>query len=603
MVKLSDAPLIEGLIEGLRPSEEMGILDWLEEHARFPHSDRNKRFNRETAPWLNPVLEAVASNDNRLVVCRGPVGSSKTTLFEALHQWIPSQDPGPTMTVTQSDDDTADWVETRLIKCLEACDPLKALWPREKVREKIKRDKHLWPHMFSLFGGANLKTLQSKSIRWGLGDEVWMWKRGRVREFEGRFHDRWNRCLLLVSQGATEGSDFSGKYDLTDKRVRHFECPKCKTVQPYEWSSVRWTKYHIDDHPLNGYDYKRIFPTIHYGCKNKDCKQTWKNSPIERRNLSNLGYYIATSDHGISGNVGFHWNAISVYWIDWSTLVYEWLVAMTEKKKGNSEKFWQFHQKRLANDEELSTETNYGDLVHSEYDMEEYANGELIEDEHIRFMTNDKQLDHYWTVIRAWRLDGSSRLLYEGRTLVESEIKALEVKYGVTPNRVTIDAQYDTPSVYAMCARNGWTALHGSKENGFTFYRGRGRARKKELRYVSRIEWANLGTDKTGVLRKCRYMFFSASRIKDILVNLRMGRGVSWELPAAVSKEYAFQIDSEVKRKFINSKTKAEVFDYVRLRENHLWDCEVHQVVLAYAVGLLGGGDYTEEETQDESTG
>lgn len=598
MVKISDSPLIEGLIEGIRPSDEMGIIDWLEEHARFPHSDRNKRFSRETAPWLNPVLEEVANNDNRLIVCRGPVGSSKTTLFEALHQWIPSQEPGPTMTITQSDDDTQDWVETRLIKCLEACDPLRHIWPTEKVREKIKKDKHMWPHMFSLFGGANLKTLQSKSIRWGLGDEVWMWKSGMIREFEGRFHDRWNRRLLLVSQGATEDSEFSKKYDLTDKRVRHFECPKCKKVQPYDWANLKWTTYHLEDNPLNNYDYKKIFPTIHYCCSNKDCGKSWENSPIKRRELSNFGFYVPTSTDSIEGHVGFHWNALSVYWIDWATLVHEWLIAIIEKKKGNSEKFWQFQQKRLANDEELSNDTEYGDLLHYDYELSEYENGEPINDEYIRFMTNDKQINHYWTVIRAWRLDGSSRLIYEGRTLTEGDIKALQEQYKLPSNRVTVDAQYDTPSVYSMCSRNGWIALHGSKEKGFASYKGKSKFRKKEVKFVSAVEVANLGRGPDGRPRSCRYMFFAASRIKDILVNLRNNRGASWELPKTVSKEYAFQIDSEVKRKFINSKTKEEVFDYVKIRDNHLFDAEVHQVAIAYAVGLLGGDSIEAEEEE-----
>lgn len=600
---MSDSPFIDGLVDGLKPSVSLGILDWLEQHARFPHSDRNKRFDRTTAPWLNPVLESFTSNDNKVIICRGPVGSSKTTLFEALHQYIPAQDPGPMMTITQSDDDTAQWVETRLIKCLEACEPLRHLWPREKVREKIKKDRHLWPHMFSLFGGASMNNLQSNSIRFGLGDEAWLWKPGMVREFEGRFHDRWNRRLLLVSQGAKVGSEFSNKYALTDRRVRSFKCPKCDQVQPIELPQLKWDTFYLNDNPLDGYDFRRIFPTIRYECCNSKCDHRWLDKPQERRNLSSLGYYIPTNRDAVDGHVGFHWNVLSVYWISWATLVHEWLIAIEAKKKGNPELFWKFKQKRLAEDEEEVEEKSYGDLLLSDYEIEQYQNGEKIDNEAIRFLTNDKQLDHYWSVVRAWRADGSSRLLYEGRSLTKADIRALQERYMVAPVRVCVDAQYDTPSVYSMCAEEGWTAIHGSKEAGFTHYRGKGKHKKKELSYVSKVEFANLGRDKFGRVRSCRYMFFAASRIKDILVNLRTNRGAPWELPIRVSKEYAKQIDSEVKRRFVDSKTKQDKYDYVKLWDNHLWDCEVHQVVMAYAVGLLSGAvlsvDLEESDSED----
>jgi hypothetical protein len=592
--KVGDSPLLEGLIKGLRPPDRVGVLDWLEHHARFPHSDRNKRFDRTTAPWLNPVIESFVDIDTKLIICRGPVGSSKTTLFEALHQYIPSQDPGPMMTVTQSDEDTTDWVETRLIRCLEACEPLRHLWPRERVKEKIKKDKHLWPHMFSLFGGANLNTLQSKSIRWGLGDEPWLWKKGMIREFEGRFHDRENRCFLLVSQGGVAGSEYSQKYDQTDRSVRSFECPQCSKVQPYEWSSIKWDTHHVGDDPFQPYDWKRIQHSVRYECTG--CGHTWRDAPVDRRSLSNIGFYVPSNNDSLEGCKGFHWNALSVYWISWFTLVYEWLNAIDAKKRGNAELFWQFMQKRMAEDEVLTEAPEYGDLMLSDYELPVENCADKINNEVHRFLTVDKQIDHYWSVIRAWRADGSSRLLYAGRTLTEGDIEGLQHRFGISKKKVTIDAQYDTPNVYKMCARHGWTALHGSREAGFTHFKGRGKHRDRELRFVSKVETANLGGGNV-----CLYMFFAASRIKDILVNLRSGRGASWELPCRVPKDYVDQIDSEVKRKFIDRKTKQEVYDYVKIKDaNHLWDCEVHQTTMAYAVGLLGGdpeADYDDEKT------
>lgn len=587
-----DSVYLESLRTGLEPPDRSGIIGFGEKYVKFPHSDRAPRFIAKTAPWLVEPLLELTDNANVEVVCRASVGSSKTTMFETALPYIIAEDPGPTMVVTQTDDDTKDWADTRLKGVLQACDPVRELIPASKA--KMKKEMMMFPHMFVALGGANLSSLQSKSIRWCLGDEVWLWPDGMLEEFRGRRHDRWNARMFLVSQGGVKGDEFSQAYGQTDQRIRHWICPKCKHRQPYLWTQVKWDDYWVNDEEGGEMDFNRIGDSVHLQCDS--CNARYHDLAKNRRDLSLKAEYVISNPNAMRGYVGFWWNALSVYWIPWRVMVVQWLKAMRLRKDGDEEAFWKFKQKRLAEDRDEAKIEDRVELVGSGYLMSEIDPGSLVDGELYRFLTADKQIDHYWVVIRAWRKDGSSRLLYAGRVNTEEGIQELERRYKVTPRLVGIDAQYDTPVVYQMCARHDWTALHGSKESGFKHFAS-DRRKKPTVKYVSRIAKASV----VGKRSKARYMFWSNEKIKDILFQLRQGRGVSWELGDDISQDYLKQIDSEKKTDIINKTTKQVEQRWVRIyKHNHLWDCECEQVVLAYSLGVLGDFYATVDDDEEK---
>ena len=582
--------LLSTLADGIAPPSRLGILAWSEEHVRFPHSDRSERFDRKVAPWLIEPLEEVTDNSNVEVVCRAAVGSSKTTSFEVLIPYIISEDPGPTMVITQTDDDTKEWVETRLEGELKATKPVRRLWPSDQ--NKMKKALYSFPHMFIAFGGANLSSLQSKSIRWCLGDEVWQWKPGMLDEFRGRRHDRWNARMFLVSQGGVEGDDFDLAFAQTDQRVRSWICMACGHVMPYLFTQIKWDDKRVSEEEEAEYAWEELAKTVRLECEK--CNHRHADTPHMRRHLSETAVYKSTNPNAKTGYVGFWWNALTVYWIPWHRLVWQWLQAIKVRKEGDEEPFWVFKQKRLAENRVENPEVDRTELKGSGYTKDQLAPGDRLEGEIYRFMTNDKQQDHFWTVIRIWFADGASRLIYEGKTLTFDVIRDVQLRYGVSDRLTTIDAQYDTPAVYRACAEYDWTAIHGSAERGFKHY-SKKKGVKPVLRFVSKLERVNLGRRISA-----RYFFFSADRIKDILVKLRNGEGVRWEIPDDASENYHKQIDSEVKKEVINKKTKKTEMRWVQVKKhNHMWDCEVHQVALAYLMGLLGS--YLGLEGEEES--
>jgi hypothetical protein len=213
--------------------------------------------------------------------------------------------------------------------------------------------------------------------------------------------------------------------------------------------------------------------------------------------------------------------------------------------------------------------------------MAEYSDGKPWDDEAHRFMTVDKQRDHYWCVIRAWRANSESRLLWCGRADTWEELEQLRCRYRVRDTLTFIDCGFATDEVYHQCARRNWTAMRGTGKNSFRHVLRGNRA-------VDRA-FSPFGSAQVGAGLRARYVFWCVDRAKDILDSLRNGRGAAWEIPDDVPRYYLDQIDSEVKREVVSQVTKQIELRWVRAkRANHLWDCEAMQVAAALMLTLFG---------------
>jgi hypothetical protein len=67
-------------------------------------------------------------------------------------------------------------------------------------------------------------------------------------------------------------------------------------------------------------------------------------------------------------------------------------------------------------------------------------------------LTVDKGKGHFWIVVRAWRADGSSRLLKADRITGWDEIVRLQAQYRILNPGVAIDEGYDSTEVTSFCA-------------------------------------------------------------------------------------------------------------------------------------------------------
>jgi hypothetical protein len=200
----------------------------------------------------------------------------------------------------------------------------------------------------------------------------------------------------------------------------------------------------------------------------------------------------------------------------------------TFKKRGVIQPLKDFYQQRLAlawRDEQVEIGrvevAARGDYLLAEITGKE---ADKIAGESRRFLTIDRQRDHFWAVVRAWKSDGGSRLLWRGRVLTTEQLLDVQKRFGVESQLCFEDAQFSTAQVYEDCIRYGWTALHGSGEDGFPVVLKNGR---KIMRFYSPIKQTQVPGGYA------RYMFWASDPVKDTLAALTSGSGVAdWEAAA-----------------------------------------------------------------------
>jgi len=208
-------------------------------------------------------------------------------------------------------------------------------------------------------------------------------------------------------------------------------------------------------------------------------------------------------------------------------------------------------------------------------------------DEDFRFATVDVQRDLFYLVVRAWSKDGRSRLVHWSKPLTWESIEELRVQHEVKPHLLFIDSAYNTQKVYAACKRFGWTCMRGSKLRDFA-HKMKGDENVRRA-YSPRVYVdPAVGTKSQGRVRPVSLFHWSNPTVKDVLCNLRDGKGASWTALPDSGQEYELQMFSE-RRKERHDKAGQVVYEWHRVgkRANHIWDCEGMQVAAAMMAKCL----------------
>ncbi len=578
---------LDAWYEAWKPEDERPRAAWAEQHIRkIPNSARTGgAFDGAATPWLIEPLNLLATNEVKEGVLLMPTGSGKTTLIDVHVPHALSEQPASMLLGFQTDADASDYGEERLLPILRECDRTAPLL-QSLNRHAVRKDAIMLPGYSVYLRGANWSNFQKISVRDVLLDEVWLYKHGLVAEARARTHDRWNQKVVILSQGGTETfmtdlgemeTELHLAWTQTDQREWCFECPECKTVQRFSWKQLRYDRGDPDD-----IDETAVVNSARYHCSGS-CATAFEDSITTRRALASSGRYISGNPKARERHVGWHCNALTLHYVEWGTLALEHARAMRQVKIGDDELMKIFRQKRGAENYRANAEQLQSALTLSGYSLADYRNGEPIDDEACRFLTADVQRDHFWVVVRAWRADGSSRLLHAGRAATWEDIGELNKRYKLQPFFTGIDSGWGlrADECYNICARNSWFALKGDQAADYPHHRKNLPTLKK---FYSTMQRA-IGSSGLSA----RLVLWSNENVKDILTRLRSGRMQAFEIAGDVDKHYSTQMLSEVKRD-VRSKTTGQVsrrYVQINRRPNHLWDCEAMQVTMALFKGLL----------------
>lgn len=578
---------VRGACLGWRPPTDLLPFEWAAKFVRIANSERSSSFDPDQTPWWKGPMTCAGDFETREIVVVAPTGSGKSTMAEALIPYVVSEDPGPMLYASQTDDDAKFWAETRLKPALKSCPQLEGLWPED--RHKSRKLEIIFPHMPLLMGGANISNFQEKSVRWLYGDEVWAWKSGLVREFLARHHNRWNRKVFLVSQGGVVGGEFDLEWQKTDKGEFSWRC-KCGEAQPYDFESLKYDTVTREDGTV---DDQATSETCRMACRG--CSKEHPDDVHTRRKMtdSNMGNgalgYISTNQEPLKNMRGFHIDSLAIWWIPWSQEVLEFLEANRLAKVGVTEKLRQWKQKRRAHfwsDDMADSEILISRNGFTKLDFE---NGEPIDDEVRRFATIDAGGDHYWMTICGWRQGGTCKILFEGYIPSdggdEKETADIVARYKVPPAQTFIDIGYQQDRILDLCVKHGWTGIKGEGTKRFFTHRSTGGKSIEKL--YSPIKRARA---KSGGV--ARFIFLASNPVKDVLARM-MQAGDQIEIPADVSKPFENHMKCERRTVEKHPKTGEEKSVWIRpgSKANHLWDCMCYQVGAALAFRVFDDVD------------
>ena len=599
--------LFERQIRGnLSPDAEGDIVEWLENNVKeVPGSPQPGPFRIETTPYLAPILRALLDPEINTVVVLGAVQMGKSSVIELWSSYIPARSPGPTLLLQDVDDNAQDWQRDRLRPMWEATPAtFERMEQAERNQWKKTRFKRntVW-----VLGANNKKNLQRRSIRYLAGDEVWLWPKGHLSEaLARRTAFTWQGKSLFVSQGGFEGDDITALWNQSDRGELTFKCSECGFRQPWEMSQLIFPE---DAKGGAGWDIDKVKAGCTYECKN--CKYRYKDSFAVRQELNKSLLYVPMNPNAPKGIVGFHWNSLCAQWgLAWGDLAEMIIKAkMAFEEHGDETLRIEFKQKREALPWADDPDEGSGEVLPQSYKMLEawenegaMVDGKLqdppITDEHkrskvfarLRFMSVDCQRKGYYWLVRAWSIDGKSRLVQWGYCETKEQVREAQIKNEVASMFVFVDSGDgpNTDFVYRMCAEYGWNATKGSGQNEFPHRVQTPYGVKISYRPYQRAKIIQVGQSS------CKLYLFSNLIFKDALSRLR--RAGHHTYPEDAGDEYRKQMTSEHRTKSANGQA---IWLPIGERANHLWDAEVMNLVPAYMARLVGRNKITKSKGVD----
>jgi phage terminase large subunit GpA-like protein len=557
-------------------------IAWAEKYFYFDSSSTYQGLWRlARAPWLRDVMLAFANPRVRSGTCRCSAQSAKTQTGMILALWSVCEDPGPFLWVMPAKDEAKTFSETRLQESMEACEPVQGLKTAGRW-DMSSLEMHFVTAPLLLTGAGSPSKISGKPIRYLFLDEEKDMRKGAVAKALKRVRSKWDCKVWRMSTPKKEDDSIDLAFQDGDQCYWHVECPLCQEAHPLDWDYMRY-----DATGLNIRD-------IWYECPNPACQHQWRDIPQDRDWINNRGAWVAHNENADPGDKSWTWNALLPVWVSWRDIVSEWLKACAAAEIGDKEPlriFWNETACRPGNYRNTKAEK---DLVRlsGTYSVRDYATrGTRIENEHIRFATIDRGKGHWWLLVRAWTLKGSSKLLFYEQIGTYEKLKETLANCEVVPHLTFYDAGYEKLQVLRECCENGWIAVHGLPNVDSFVHKVRGLGGKiirEERKLFSVFEYYSVGKG----LPPVRLINLATNRLKDITAHLRSGQGRSWEIPEDIGGIYLHQLVREAREEVRDPRTGALKLAWQQgVKGNHAWDCEVYQTAAAMMAGILGATD------------
>jgi len=359
------------------------------------------------------------------------------------------------------------------------------------------------------------------------------------------------------------------EYEAGDQRKWHMPDPKTKEMfvfemgTPESFSGLKWSKR--AKRKDGTWDLERVRKTAYYVTPGG----TRIKSNQKRMDLVRKGQWIATNPDAPPWRRSYHINAFYMPFKsgDFGSIA----VAFLEAKAQGTDALKVFVYEHLAEPFYEEKDTTKDDVIYKrkgEYDrLERMTDSEkytdiYIQQETMMCLTADVQKGHHWYVAREWVENGDSGLVDWGYGIILEDLRAKDEE--LEADQVYIDNNYDERSmeVYEACLEWQWIPTIGSGSMALPF--------KKNS--VNPFEGKVGAKAKKGVIQQ---ITFHADVFKGVLMDLIRGSlAKKWYVYRKLEAQYVKQVMSEEKVDGVFVKKRGHP-------DNHLWDCEVLQLLAA----------------------
>jgi hypothetical protein len=577
---------VEETIRGaLRPPPDMPAHRWAEDN--FVVDGRASSFDGEFTTanyrYVREPIDALADNSIESIVLMTSVQSLKSTIGFIGIAHAAALDPGPALWVAQSKEEGEIIFNDRMVPSFRRTRCVNDLLP-VNVRFGIRRRQIDFDTMpLYLAWGGSAKKLQTKPVRWLVLDEPELYP-DMVIEAVERTSGFWNSRILYIGNPRMSGGLMDREFRKGHQARWHWPCLKCGHPQAAVWG---------EKEKAGGIKFTEKSPPV-YECEN--CSHAHPDTAAVHRHMACEGRWIAANPAALTDGprqkLSFTWNAIlKPPRATWRSLVDEWREANDVLARGNIKLLQDFFNKRMGQPFVPGQEFERKKIIAGDYILAETrADGwDYV------LMTVDVQHHSFWVLVRGWQRDPlGTRALFYGELPTWGAVREIQQRFGLdqvaqTPDgrrvelsrRVGVDSRYKPDEVRLQCARHGWTALIGDDRQFFRHDDGQGRGGKVMRLYsdVQRIEIGISGVE--GQRLHALQFLFAKQTATDLLDNFVSGRIAGWQRAADMPPEYEYQMMGEV-RGFVKGKLM-----WVKVHDNHAWDCEVMQLVLASMAKLV----------------
>ena len=566
------------------------IYDWARRNVQLPESYATPGpFNVRLSPWLVPIFEALQNPLIRRVHFRKAVQIGGTLVADVWLPWIIANDPGPISWTMQTDDMVERHAKTRLWPLLERCRPVAAMLPKPGPHRTTT--EIYFGGFFLTLNAANLSTQQSQSIRYKINDEIWLprWQEtyghaiARVSKFEEVGRSKVYNVSQAPIMDEQTGNVEHASYTSGNQQEWHAECPSCHKphviafdqVDGSNRAGVVWDRAAKRDD--NSWDVARAVESCRFRCIH--CGHESSDSDATREAWKKSGHYVPQRPDATAEVQSFRIEALVSR--PMRLLVEDWCEAENHSlRTGDDQMRIDFRTKREAKPWLVTKKTINLFLKDSGYTTAQYRAGEKIDNEVIRFMALDRQLDHWWVEIGAFSTATGPRYrqLWFGRIDTRDQLREMQRIYQVPDACVAQDRGYRPSDVDRDCAEFGWRGMRGYGRKTWTM----------RDEHSDKLVNFPFSEPRVSDYRGGDVFFYewSGDYFKDTLAVALDGKGdLKWEIPSDANPLYLEHLKGESK-----VEVRSGVWEWREVRSNapnHGLDTSAMMLCMATIAGVI----------------